>query len=439
MPGTVSSPGKALGLATLTALVVGNMVGSGVFMLPASLAPFGGASLIGWVVTAGGSMTIGLVLARLARRVPAAGGPYAYTREAFGDFTAFLVGWGYWISSWTAVAAIAVAMVGYLAKLVPAISTQGTGPAATALAAIVLLTAVNAIGIGSAGVVQLVTTVLKLLPLLAIAVFGLLRFQPENLQPFNPTGEPLHVAAHGTLALTLWAFLGLEAGTVPAGEVRDPRRTIPRATLLGIAIATVLYIASTTAVMGMVPRSSLAQSTAPFADAAEILWGPWAGQLIAAGGFVSCFGAVNGWLLVSGQVPLAIARDKLFPAFFQRTSARGTPTQGLVLSGALACVLVIANYTESLVAMFTWMILLSTLASLIPLVFCTMAELMLAIRARQRGDPAPIAGSALVASLAFVYGTLAVASSGKDTVFWGFLTLLAGIPFYVLTRWRVST
>ncbi len=429
--------GKALGLATLTALVVGNMVGSGVFMLPASLAPFGGASLIGWVVTAGGSMAIGLVLARLARRLPAAGGPYAYTREAFGEFTGFLVGWSYWISSWTAVAGIATAMVGYLANLVPEVAGSGAAAATTALIAITILTAVNVIGIGTAGIVQLVTTILKLLPLIAIALFGLMRFEPENLQPFNPTGEPLYLAAHGTLALTLWAFLGLEAGTIPAGEVRDARRTIPRATLLGVAIATVLYISSTTAVMGMVPRSSLAQSTAPFADAAAILWGPGAGKLIAAGGFISCFGAVNGWLLVSGQIPLALARDNLLPKFFLRTTARGTPTNGLVLAGALACVLVIANYTKSLVSLFTWIILLSTLASLIPLVFCTMAEVTLAVRARQRGDPEPIRASAVIAALAFVYGVLAVGSSGHEAAFWGLLTLLAGIPFYVVTRWRV--
>lgn len=430
------SNGKALGLATLTALVVGNMIGSGVFLLPASLAPFGGASLLGWIVTAAGSLAIGLVFARLARRMPAAGGPYAYTREAFGEFAGFLVGWGYWISCWSAIAAIAVAMVGYLGEFVPGLAKTPPLAAGTAVGAIAILTAVNVRGVREAGIVQLITTILKILPLVAVAVFGLSRFDASHFEPFNPTGKPLWAAVQGCLALTLWAFLGLEAATVPAGEVREPRRTIPRATILGISIAATLYVAATVAVMGMVPREVLAESTAPFADAARAIWGEGAGKLVAAGAVVSTFGALNGWILVGAQVPMAIARDGLFPPFFSRLSARGTPHLGLVVSGALACVLVSANYTKALVAMFTGMILLSTLASLIPFVFCAMADLMLSIRERQAGRAEPIAAGAIVAVLAFIYGMLATAGSGQDTVFWGFLTLLCGIPFYVVTRWR---
>lgn len=430
------SNAKALGLPTLTALVVGNMIGSGVFLLPASLAPFGGASLLGWLVTTVGSMMIGLVFARLARRMPAAGGPYAYTREAFGEFAGFLVGWGYWISSWSALAAIAVAMVGYLGEFVPGLATNPPLAAATAISAIAILTVVNIRGVREAGILQLVTVVLKILPLVAVALFGLYRFEISHFEPLNPTGGSLWAAVQGCLALTLWAFLGLEAATVPAGDVKEPRRTIPRATVLGIAIAATLYVASTVAVMGMVPRETLASSTAPFATAAEALWGPWAGKLVAAGAVISTFGALNGWTLVVGQVAMAISRDRLFPPFFSRMSERGTPAVGLAVSALFACVLVAANYTKALVAMFTGMILLSTLASLIPFVFCAMADLMLAVREKARGSREPMAAGAVVAALAFVYGILATAGSGHETVFWGFLTLLCGIPFYVLTRWR---
>jgi APA family basic amino acid/polyamine antiporter len=427
---------KKLGLWTLTALVVGNMIGSGVFLLPAALAPFGGASLLGWLVTAVGSVLIGLVFARLARRVPSAGGPYAYTREAFGEFAGFLVGWGYWISCWSAIAAIAVAMVGYLGEFVPGLATRPVPAATAAIGAIALLTAVNVRGVREAGLVQLVTTVLKILPLVAVAVFGFSRFEAANLEPFNPTGEPLWVAVQGCLALTLWAFLGLEAATIPAGEVSEPRVTIPRATMLGIGIAATLYIAATTAVMGMVPREALAVSTAPFATAAQTLWGPWAGSLVAAGAAISCFGALNGWILVAARLPMAIAQDGLFPTWFERLSARGTPTFGLVLSSVLAGLLVLANFSKNLVALFTGIILLSTLASLIPFVFCAMADLMLAVRARQSGAAEPLATTAVLAILAFAYGMVATAGSGRGTVFWGFLTLLCGIPVYVLVRWR---
>lgn len=430
------SRARALGLAMLTSLVVGNMIGSGVFLLPASLAPYGAVSLVGWLVTAVGSILLGLVFARLARRMPEAGGPYVYTHAAFGEFAGFLVGWGYWISCWSALAAIAVAMTGYLGALVPAVTATPGAAAAVAVTTIVMLTAVNIAGVRQAGVVQLVTTLLKILPLLAVAAFGLPRLEAARFAPFNPSGEPLLGAVQACIALTLWAFLGMEAATVPAEDVRDPRRSIPRATVIGVVVTAVLYVASTTAVMGVLPREELALSGAPFAEAARALWGPGAAALIAAGAFISCFGALNGWILVVGQVPMAIARRGMFPAFFARLSPRGTPAVGLVLSAALACLLVVANFTKGLVAMFTAMILLSTLASLIPFAFCAMAEALLAIRDRRTASRTALRGGLAVAALAFIYAMAATAGAGRDTVYWGFLTLLCGIPFYVAMKWR---
>lgn len=425
----------SLGLAMVTSLVVGNMVGSGVFLLPASLAPYGGASLVGWLVTTAGSILLGLVFARLARRLPAAGGPYAYTHQAFGEFAGFLVGWGYWISCWSAVSAIAVAMTGYLGDLAPALTRTPAAAAGTAISAIVLLTAVNIAGVRQSGWVQLATTILKVLPLVAVALFGLPRLVPANFAPFNPTDGSAFGAVQACVALTLWAFLGLESGTVPAGDVRDAARTIPRATVLGVVIASLLYVAATVAVMGMVPREVLASSSAPFAEAARTLWGPHAGTLVAAGAFISCFGALNGWILVASQVPAAIARRRLFPAFFARLSGRGTPALGLALSGVLSSILVAANFTKGLVGMFTAMILLSTLASLIPYTFCTMAEALLSVRERLAGTRAAVGGALTLSALAFVYAMIATAGSGQETVYWGFLTLLAGIPVYVVITW----
>jgi APA family basic amino acid/polyamine antiporter len=431
-----SSPGhRQLGLVALTALVVGNMVGSGVFLLPASLAPFGGSSVLGWLVSGAGTMAFGLVIARLARRRPAVGGPYAYTREAFGEFAGFLVGWGYWISCWSGVATLAVAMTSYLGDLVPAVAAH---PLATELSAIVLLTAVNTRGVREAGAVQVATTVLKLSPLVAVALFGLARFEPAHLQPFNPTGRPLASAAMGCLALTLWAYQGFESASIAAGEARDARRLVPRATLLGISIASVFYVASTLAVMGLVPPAALAKSGAPFAEAARILWGPSAGKVVAAGAAVSCFGALNGWILVAGRMPLAIARDGLFPAFFERVSARGTPVTGLILSSSLSCFLLVANYSgsDSLVAVFTGMTLLAALSALPSYVFAAGAEMLLAVRARQSGG-AELAGPAVAIGLAaFAYGVLTILGAGDEYVARCFLLLIVGMPFYVLARVR---
>jgi ABC-type transport system involved in cytochrome c biogenesis ATPase subunit len=211
----------------VTALVVGNMIGSGIFLLPASLGPFGGISIVGWLVSAAGSTLLALVFARLSRLVKKSGGPYTYTREGFGDFAGFLVAWGYWISIWTTIAAIAVAFVSYLSFFVPVLKTSPVLAAGAGLATIWILTGVNVIGVHTAGMVQLVTTVLKLLPLLAISTIGLIYVNGANFVPFNATGKSALGAITGTVALTLWAFLGLESGTTPAEHVHDPERTIP--------------------------------------------------------------------------------------------------------------------------------------------------------------------------------------------------------------------
>jgi APA family basic amino acid/polyamine antiporter len=428
---TAAGGERSIGTWTCAALVAGNMVGSGIFLLPAALAAYGSVSFVGWLVTAGGALLLALVFSSLSRALPAAGGPYAYTRAGLGDFAGFLVAWGYWISLICGNAAIAVAMVGYLGVFAGALEGNSAAAAAIALAALWLLTGVNLMGVRSAGRMQILTTVLKLLPLLAIIVFGLFRFDPSNLGPFNASGESLLSAVSATAALTLWAFLGLEAATVPADDVRDPGRTIPRATVAGTVTVAVIYILSTLAVMGLVSHEVLAVSEAPFADAAARLWGPWGAWLVAAGATVSCFGALNGWILLTGQVPMAAARDRLFPARLAGRSSRGVPAPALIASSALATLLILMNYTRGLVGLFTFAILLSTLTALVPYVLSSVARLrLLALEGRGAGR-----AGIVVASAAFLYSFWAIAGAGEEVVYLGFLLLLAGLPVYAwLTR-----
>ena len=421
---------RKVGLWIATALVVGNMIGSGVFLLPASLAPFGGVSILGWLFTSAGAMAVALVLAGLARRIPRAGGPYAYTREGLGGLPAFLVAWGYWISIWSGNAAISVAFVGYSATFFPPMAQNPVLAASAALGTIWLLTAVNALGVREAGILQLWTTVLKLLPLLALGTLGLLWLDPSHFTPFNASGASTFSAVTATATLTLWAFLGLESATIPADSVQRPEQTIPRATVLGTGIAALVYILATVGVMGIVPAGELAQSTAPFADAAARIWGGWAGGFIALGAAISAFGALNGWILLQGQMPLAAARDGLFPSLFAQVSRRGTPVAGLVISSLLATALMALNFSATLVDQFTFIILLATLSTLIPYIFSSLADLVMLARGRLTDPTGPWKARALLAVAALLYSTWAVMGSGRDTVFWGFLLLLAGVPVY---------
>jgi APA family basic amino acid/polyamine antiporter len=415
--------------------VVGNMIGSGIFLLPAALAAYGGISIVGWLFTATGAMLVALVFARLSRKLPKAGGLYVYTREGFGDFAGFLVAWGYWISIWCGNAAIATAFVGYMAVFVPGLTDSAVLAGATAAGAIWFLSWVNLRGVRTAGVVQLVTTILKLAPLVAVGTLGLLYFRAGNFIPFNASGEPLLAAVTATAALTLWAFLGLESATIPADDVIDPERTIPRATILGTFVAAVVYILGTVAVMGVIAPALLAGSMAPFADAASSMWGGWASYAVAAGAAISCFGALNGWILLSGQIPLAVARDGLFPASLARISGRGVPVTGIVVSGLLATGLISMNYTRGLVGMFTFIILLATLTTLVPYVFCSASDAIITLSKREaNGRSWPVL--LVVPVLAFLYSLWTIGGSGRDTVYWGFLLLLAGIPVYVWAKLR---
>lgn len=418
---------RALGFWMAVALVMGNMVGSGIFLLPASLAPYGGLSLVGWLVSSGGAVLLAVVFARLARIDPAAGGPYAYTRRAFGDMPAFLVAWGYWISMWTALGALAVAFVGYLTPFFPQLSASPPLAAATAVGAVWVVVGVNAAGLRAAGTVQVITTVLKLLPLAGVGLAGLFAFEPGHFAVPQSDGRSIAVAVPAVVALTLWAFLGLESATVPAASVDDADRSVPRATLVGTILVALVYIVATVGVMSLVDPAALATSAAPFADAAGRLGGAWGIRLVAAGAAISCLGALNGWTLLAGQLPLAVARDGLFPAVFARLSPGGTPVPGLVIAGVLTTGLVSLNYTRGLVELFTFFILLSTLHTLVPYAFCSLAVFLIPDRARPF-----TAGLRAAAALAFVYALAAIGGAGEEAVYWGFLLLVCGLPVYVL-------
>jgi len=434
---TKSADKRSLGLATTTSIVLGNMVGSGVFLLPASLAAYGVYSLWGWGFSTVGALLLAWVFSNLSRRLPKAGGPYAYPREAFGDFAGFQIAWIYWLSIVGTNAAIAVAFASYLVTFIPSLATNSTYGTLAALAATWLLTGVNILGVKAAGRLQLVTVILKLTPLVALAVFGIGHFDPHVLASGHPTEGPLS-AINSCAALTMWAFLGLECATVPANHVKDPEKTIPRATMLGTVIAGVFYIVCTTVVMGIIPSDALAHSNAPFADAARMLWGDWAGYLIAGAALISCFGALNGWILMQGQLPQAVANNGLFPKVLAKESRFGTPVVALLVSSVIASGLLLMSLAgsllngglgQTLVNMFNILILITTFFTLVPYMLCALAEIVLS-RKQKRSSNMRIRDVAL-AMLAFAFGLWAAYGTGKDSLFYGTILLLAGLPIYV--------
>ncbi len=420
----MSDSSRKIGLWPATSLVLGNMIGSGIFLLPASLAVYGGISVVGWVVSALAGLVIAKVFSELGKQFPETGGPYTFAKKGFGDFPAFLVAWGYWIAIIATNAAITVTMLSYLSVFFPVLSANPLVAILMGLGVIWLLTYINTRGVKEAAWVQLVTTVLKLVPLILIAIVGMFFINMEHFSPFNLSGESNFAAITATTTLTLFAFLGIESATIPADNIANPSKTIPRATMLGTWTAIVVYILGSVAVMGMIPPETLATSEAPFADAAVVIWGEPARKWVALGIVISTFGALNGWIMMQGQIPLAAAKDDLFPKLFGKLNKNDMPVQGLVFSSVLISVLMFMNYSKSLIKAFEFMILLATLTCLVPYLFATATHLLFALRSGKRW-------AWIWGSIAFVFSMWAIVGSGEEIVFYGFLVLMAGIPFYV--------
>jgi APA family basic amino acid/polyamine antiporter len=426
-----------LGLYTATSLVIGNMIGAGVFLLPSAMASFGGISLLGWIFSAAGALFIAYMFSETSKLLPNMdGGPYSYTRQGFGDFMGFLMAWGYWISIWCASAAIAVSLVSAVSTFFPVLSSSALAAVITALGAIWLLTWVNNLGVKVGGEVQLVTTILKLLPLVFVSVVGVFFIRWENFSPFNRSGVSTIQAITTTATMALYAYLGVECATIPAGSIENPEKNVPRATILGTVITALVYIFGSMSIMGILSSTDLQRSVTPYSDAAAVIAGPRARYWMSAGIAMASFGALNGWILMQGQITYAVAKDKLFPPFFERQNKRGAPAASLILSSVFISVIMMMNYTRGLVEQFKFVMLLSTLCSLLPFLFVSAGYVIIVMK---RQPPSSIVGWLRVlvpAAFAFVFSLLAVIGAGEDIVFWGFVLLLAGVPFYVWNMWR---
>ncbi|MGB5647373.1 amino acid permease [Muriicola sp.] len=426
-----------LGIWMCTSLVIGNMIGAGIFMMPSALASYGGISILGWIASSIGALLLAKVFSKLSNMVKQkTGGPYAFAKIGFGDYIGFLVAWGYWISTWVANAAIAIAFVSALTVLFPILEESSAVAVLTGLGAIWVLTWFNSRGVKNSGKMQLATTLLKLVPILVIIAGGFFFFDVNNFVPFNASEETNLGAIAITGTLTLYAFVGFESATVPADNVENPEKTIPQATMLGTLITTLVYILSTVVVMGMIPMEQLASSPAPFADAMRIMSGEIGEEIVAIGAAIAAFGALNGWILIQSQIARATAIDDMFPRIFKKENKKGAPVWGLIIGSILSSMIMLMNYTEGLVEQFKFMILLSMLCCLVPYIFSTAAYVSIALQRNPGKGSRP--SVFILGTLTFFYAIWAVYGAGEEAVFWGFILLLLGTPFYVWIKWKYS-
>jgi APA family basic amino acid/polyamine antiporter len=424
-------PTRLLGFWTCTALVIGNTIGIGIFVLPAVLAPFGFNALLSWGVTVAGCIVLARVFAGLAREFPNADGPYGYIRATVGDAAAFLAIWTYWLSLWITNAALAIGVVGYLQAIVPGLTGIAPMPL-LALGLLMLFLVINLFGVRASGPVQVIMTSIKLLPMAAVILFGLWMLVSEPAAyvrdlPPTPITLPLVMAAS---TIALFAMLGFESATVPASRVEDPGRTIPRATLVGTLVTATIYITISAIPMLLIPQAELAKSTAPFADLLSRELGAGSGRWLALFVVISGLGALNGWTLLVGELTRTMAANGTLPTAFAKCNDRGAPALALVVTSLLASAMVLMNYSKSLVEGFAFLSKMVTAANL-PLYLC--AALALVILGRRRQGPASSA-LLVIGALGTAYALFAFIGVGGEPFLWALILAAAGLPLYLLKR-----
>jgi APA family basic amino acid/polyamine antiporter len=420
-----------------TAFVVGNVIGVGIFVLPASLAPYGLGALTGWLITVVGCAFLAISLSSLARAFPDDDGPYSYAKRAFGDGVAFLTMWCYWFSTWVTNAAIAVGVVGYLTVLIPGLSSNSWLPPVTALALLWFFVVINLIGARAAGWVQIMTTVLKLMPLLGVICLGLwvLLTDPAAYTQHVPPNPTNFHALSTTTTLTLFAMLGIECAMIPAGRVRDPSRTIPRATLIGTLVTAAIYIGVSAIPMLLIPQAALAASNAPFADLFAQVLGNRSGQVLAIFVVIGGMGALNGWTLVLGEVTQTMARHGSFPRFLSKENRHGAPTFALIATGSIASVMLLMNYNQSVAGMFAFLNVVVTAGNLPFYFVCALAVLLGAHRFPGMSPQRVrlVKAAALGALLFCTWATLGIEAK---PLLWALALLGVGVLVYGLSSFQ---
>jgi APA family basic amino acid/polyamine antiporter len=427
----------SLGLTSATGLVIGTIIGSGVFTMPAVLALAGTSSLLVLAVVAGGAMVLAVLFGQLTRRVPNPdGGLYAYARHEFGDFAGYLTGWCYWISAWAGNAAIVASWVFYVDALF-GISPSGLGNWGIALAGLWIPAAINLVGLRQTAWLQNITVVLKYLPLLFVGVVGWFFVNKANFGAFNASGGSLYSAIGIAAGVALFSFIGVETAAITAKRVRDPRRNVGRASLLGTGASAIVYLAVSAAVMGLVSRHALVNNGAPFVDAFRAIFphGAWAGKLVAALAATSGFGALLGWTLVSAEVSRAPASDGLFPRQFGWTDRRGTAWFGVVVAAALPSLLMLWRYTSSSgLTVFTYLVDLTVVTVAIPYLFSACAQLTYLVARRRPVQSWLLARDLSISAAAVLFSLWVTFASGYSAVYQAMVVVLAGVIVYAFIR-----
>lgn len=433
--GAAQNDGDKIGVVAATFMVAGNMMGSGVFMLPANLAAFGSIALVGWLLTSVGAVALALTFSKLANIDPAAGGPYAYTRKAFGDYMGYQTNMVYWVANVIGNVGLAVAGIGYLTHFVPALKNPYVAAFAQ-LFVIWLFAWANMLGPKLIGRVQSFTTIIALIPIIGTAILGWFWFRPGLFESvWNVTGQSDVSAIGGTLNFTLWAFIGVESASVSAAVVKNPRRNVPIATISGVVLAGICYILSSSVIMGMIPNKALLVSSAPFADAARVALGDTAANAVALCAALGCLGSLAGWTLLVGQSAKAAADDGLFGNVFSRVNRKQVPAAGLFIVAVIMSLMVLGTISPGASEQFGKLASIAVILTLLPYIYSCIAIKVLGYKTLA---PNQYLLYIIIGFVGAVYCMTALVGSDGSQTRWSLIFVIATIVLYsaAITRKR---
>lgn len=408
---------QMIGIWMTSAIVVGTIIGSGIFMLPVALAPLGTNALIAWLIAGIGVICIAYGMGRLSTL--GGEGIQANVEKEFGPTAGFLVAWSFWASNAIAQGAVAVAAASAMSFVAPAL-VRPDNIVTVAIGWLVVLTAVNALGVRAAGGLSLVTVAIKILPLLAVVwIFGERGvtggpFEPIAAAPINFT----NLAA--ATALTFFAFTGFECATTPVGKVRDPERTLPRALIGGVTFVVLLYLVAGTAIQMLLPADVVAASPAPFADALVSRWGTGAATFAAVTIAVAAVGCLNGLILATGELGYAMALRGDMPKAMGWTRGVNTPVVSQVVGSLISALVLLANNSRTTAGLYTFVILLGTASVVIVYLAATASA----------WKNSPGAAQRLILACAFLFIVFATYGIGLEPVLWSLVLLGIGLVIH---------
>jgi APA family basic amino acid/polyamine antiporter len=438
--GTGLSRAGELGLMSSTALVVGSIIGTGVFTMPAVMAGAGTSSIITLAIIAVGAVLLGMMFGQLTKRVPNVdGGLYAYSRHEFGDFAGYLTAWCYWITCWAGNAAIVASWVLYVESLFGIDNPSAWTNFGIAMTGLWIPAIINLAGIRQMAWFQNLTVVLKFVPLLFVAIFGWFFVKSANFGPFNASGGSLYDGIGIAAGVALFSFIGVECASIAAGRVKNPRRNVGRASVIGTAASGLLYVLVTAVIMGLVPHDKLVDDGAPFVAGIQSMFSGagWVGKAVALIAVISGIGALNGWTLVTAEMPFAAAKDGLFPQSFAKEDKRGTPWFGIVVSTIVASLLMAWSYSgETGLKVFTYLVYLSVVTVAIPYFFSACAQLAYLVSRRRKVQRWNLARDLAIAVVSALFSLWVTFASGYQSVYQAMVLILVGIPIYSFLKAR---